>query len=123
MTLIVENDRDAPVHFAALYGRTTSGAAQAVLSDTNGNACMVDSTPVGIAVIPHLAQAPKPPVASMTTIPSRSRMNAVFRFTGCRLSDTPLSFAGEFALSTNGNEVELVTVPFWGIAPKTTDRQ
>jgi hypothetical protein len=93
-----------------------------VLSDNSGAACMAQTNPVGITEIPHLAQMPKPPIASMTTIPPRSRMNAVFQFQGCHLSGTPLSFAGEFALSTNGQDADLVTVPFWGIAPRTPDR-
>jgi len=118
MTLIIENNREAPVHFAALTGRTASGVSQAVLSDNNGTACMAEANPTGIAEIQHLAQAPKPPITSMTTIPPRSRMNAIFRFAGCHPSGTPLSFAGEFALSTNGRDAELVTVPFWGIVPK-----
>ncbi len=121
VTVIVQNDRDAPVQFAALSHRTTSNASQAVLTDTSGSACLADSGPAGIAQIAHLAQTPKPTIPSMTTIPPRSRMNAVFRFGGgCGLSGPPLSFAGEFALSTNGRDVELVTVPFWGITPKTT---
>ena len=122
MTLIIENDRDAPVHFAALTGRTASGVSQAVLSDNSGTACMAEASPTGIAEIQHLAQVPKPQLASMTTIPPRSRMNAVFRFDGCHLSGAPVSFAGEFALSTNGRDAELVTVPFWGIVPKTAAR-
>lgn len=117
VTLVVENDRDAPIHFAALSGRTMSGLSQAVLSDNAGTACMAEANPTGIAEIAHLAQAPRPPTASMTTIPPRSRMNAVFRFAGCHLSGASLSFAGEFALSTNARDAELVTVPFWGIMP------
>jgi hypothetical protein len=117
-TLTIENGRAAPVHFAALTGRKASGS-QAVLSDGTGSACIAEFHPVGIAQIQHLSQAPRPALASMTTIPPRSRMNAVFRFSGCRLSSGPLSFAGEFALSTNGQDVELVTVPFWGITPKS----
>jgi hypothetical protein len=120
-TLTIENGRAAPVHFAALTGRKASGS-QAVLSDGTGTACVAEFNPVGIAQIQHLSLAPRPALASMTVIPPRSRMNAVFRFSGCRLSGGPLSFAGEFALSTNGQDVELVTVPFWGITPKAADR-
>jgi hypothetical protein len=98
MTLTIENDRETPVHVAALYGRTASGTSQAILSDSAGHACTADPNPAGIAEIPHLSGAPKPAVTSMTAIPPRSRMNVVFRFTECHLSRAPFSFAAEFAM-------------------------
>lgn len=121
-TLIIENDRSSPVHFAALSGRSASGVSQVVLSDEAGSACMAEAAPVGVAEIEHLSRAPKPPIAALTTIPPRSRMSAAFRFRPCRLANTPLSLAGEFALSTNGQDVKLITVPFWGIVPKRAAR-
>src|SRR5882672_2653936 len=122
MTVTVQNDGPAPIRFAALSTRTISIGSQAVLSDDSGNACTAEGNPAGIAQIPHISQTPRPVIPNMTTIPPRSRMNAVFRFIGCRLSGATLSFAGEFALSTDGRDVELVTVPFWGIVPKTATR-
>lgn len=121
MTLIVTNENSTPVYFAALSGRKASGL-QAVLSDESGTVCIASSSPAAIAELPHLAREPKPQVASMTTIPARSRMNAVFRFSDCRISRGAVSFSGEFALSRDGRIAELVTVPFWGIAPKAASR-
>jgi hypothetical protein len=123
LTLIIENERTTPVRFASLTGRQRSGVSQAVLSDNSGAACMAEGNPTGIAQIQHLSQAQQPPIASMTTIPPRSRMNAVFLFGACHLAGPPLSFAGEFAVSTNGGDAELITVPFWGIVPKAGHRQ
>lgn len=113
MTLTLVNSGDTPLHFAALFGRTATGVAQAVLSNDKGASCTADANPSGIALITHLVQNPKPPVNTMTLIPPRSRMNSVFRFKNCRI-EGPLAFSGEFALST-GRDPVLISVPFWGI--------
>lgn len=112
MTLLVENGRDAPVGVAMLDAKRTIVGPHAILSDDRGSACYAQPA-TGIAEIP-LRDRKKPRIEQMTVIPPHSRINAAFRFGPCALS-RPVSFVGEFALSTDGQTTEFVTVPFWGL--------
>jgi hypothetical protein len=56
ITLIVQNERDAPVHFAVLQHRRIGNAAQAVLSDASGTACIAGNNPAAIEQISRPAR-------------------------------------------------------------------
>lgn len=109
LTFIIENDRDAPISLAALYG---GQGLQAVLTDGQGGAC----TATGVIGLPRVNN--NGPVRKMRehVIPPRSRVDVVLSFQDCgHLSPTNLSFNGTFAMLVNAHHVRLITVPLWGI--------
>jgi hypothetical protein len=110
MTLTIENEREDPIYIAALGSMFHMDS---VLTDNSGGACRASGA-TGISNTPRI-QSGTSQITSWTTIPPRSRMNAVFTFPKCRISRTNLSFAGEFALSTNSSDARKLTVPLWGI--------
>jgi hypothetical protein len=138
MTLIVENERSAGVHVAAIYRRDDSGVPRVALSDGSGGTCQA-AEPMGISSVSDPggaeaggtetggaetgAEAPAAPIASMTELGPHSRMNISLRFPSCRLSKTGrLSLSGKFAISVDGQTAEVFTVPFWGIGQRTMTR-